>query len=91
MPRILDGRLSPGQLDALRMAANGLTSRQIAARLETTEDGVNLRLKHAARALGATSRTHAVAVALRTGALDLEDVAVPGGPRLSRYTAKEAA
>lgn len=64
MPRVLDGRLSPGQLAALRLAASGYTSRQIAARLSTTETGINLRLKTAAKSLGARSRTHAVVIAL---------------------------
>lgn len=57
--------LSPGQLAALRLAASGYTSRQIAARLDTTEQGVHLRLKEAQVRLGARSRTHAVVIALR--------------------------
>lgn len=57
--------LSPGQLDALRLAASGYSSRQIAHRLDTTEQGVHLRLKEAAVRLGARSRTHAVVIALR--------------------------
>ncbi|MFE0088795.1 LuxR C-terminal-related transcriptional regulator [Streptomyces sp. NPDC059016] len=76
MPRRPD-RISPGQLAALRLAANGLTSRQIAARLRTTEQGVHLRLKAAAHTLGATSRTHAVAIALRTGVLQPDEIQVP--------------
>lgn len=77
MPRVLDGRLSPGQLAALRLAANGLTSRQIAVRLDTTERGIHLRLTAVAASLGAKSRTHAVAVALRLGLLGLDDIALP--------------
>lgn len=57
--------LSPGQLAALRLAASGYTSRQIAHRLDTTEQGVHLRLKEAQVRLGARSRTHAVVIALR--------------------------
>lgn len=57
--------LSPGQLAALRLAASGYTSRQIAGRLNTTEQGVHLRLKEAQVRLGARSRTHAVVIALR--------------------------
>lgn len=77
MPRVLDGRLSPGQLAALRLAANGMTSRQIAVRLRTTERGIHLRLTAATNSLGANSRTHAVAVALRLGLLDLDDIVLP--------------
>lgn len=75
---VLDGHLSPGQLAALRLAANGFTSRQIAVRLGTTEQGIHLRLKAASKSLGASSRTHAVAVALRLGLLGLEEVRLPG-------------
>jgi DNA-binding CsgD family transcriptional regulator len=76
---VLDGVVPPGQLAALRLAANGLTSRQIAGRLGVSEQAIHLRLKVAAKSLGASSRTHAVAVALRLGVLALEEVHVPGG------------
>jgi DNA-binding NarL/FixJ family response regulator len=56
--------LTDGQLAALRLAASGYTSRQIATRLDTTEQGVHLRLKEACVRLGARSRTHAVVLAL---------------------------
>jgi DNA-binding NarL/FixJ family response regulator len=56
--------LSPGQLAALRLAASGYTSRQIATRLGTTERAVHLRLKEACVRLGARSRTHAAVIAL---------------------------
>ncbi|MFJ9420740.1 helix-turn-helix transcriptional regulator [Streptomyces sp. NPDC101249] len=69
--------LSPGQRDALRLAASGYTSRQIATRLGTTERGIHLRLKEAAVRLGARSRTHAVAIALRTGALRFDELELP--------------
>ena len=74
--------LSDGQLAALRLAASGYTSRQIAARLETTEQGVHLRLKEAAVRLGAKSRTHAAVIALRRCVIcfdELELPAVDGG------------
>ncbi|MFE9398629.1 LuxR C-terminal-related transcriptional regulator [Streptomyces flavidovirens] len=77
MPRVLDGRLSPGQLTALRLAANGHTSKQIASRVGVTEAAIHLRLTLAARSLGAASRTQAVAVALRLGLIDLDDIRVP--------------
>ncbi|MFP8960011.1 LuxR C-terminal-related transcriptional regulator [Streptomyces nanhaiensis] len=80
MPRALDGHLSPGQLAALRLAANGMTSREIARILGTTEQGIHLRLKTASKSLGAASRTHAVALALKRGLLDLDDVTDPRRP-----------
>lgn len=64
-PSVEGQPLSPGQLAALRLAASGYTSRQIATRLGTTEQGVHLRLKEATVRLGARSRTHAVVIALR--------------------------
>lgn len=73
-PRILDGRLTPGQLQALRMAANGMTAGQIARRLGTTETGIHLRLNQAARSLGAKSRPHLVALALVRGLLEPGDI-----------------
>lgn len=76
MPRLLN-RVSPGQLDALRMAANGFTSRQIAGRLGVSEQAVHLRLKAVAHALGARNRTHAVVVAARIGLLDIHDTRLP--------------
>ncbi|GHD70379.1 hypothetical protein GCM10010317_077590 [Streptomyces mirabilis] len=69
--------LSDGQLAALRLAASGYTSRQIAARLETTEQGVHLRLKEAAVRLGAKSRTHAVVIALRRCVIRFDDLELP--------------
>ncbi|MGY1439488.1 response regulator transcription factor [Streptomyces reniochalinae] len=79
MPRVLDGRLTPGQLQALRLAANGLTAGQIARRLGTTETGIHLRLNTAARALGARSRAHLVAVAMTQGLITPADIEPPHG------------
>lgn len=66
--------LSPGQIAALRLAASGYTSRQIAARLDTTEQGVHLRLKEAQVRLGARSRTHAVVIALRRAVIRFDEL-----------------
>ena len=81
--------LSPGQLAALRLAASGYTSRQIAARLDTTEQGIHLRLKEACVRLGARSRTHAVVIALRRCVIRFDELelgglrpqSAKGGPR----------
>ena len=77
MPRSLDGRVSAAQLAALRLAACGYTSRQIAERVGSTELAVHLRLNQAARSLGARSRVHAVAIAIVTGLIDPYDVEMP--------------
>jgi DNA-binding NarL/FixJ family response regulator len=65
--------LSPGQLAALRLAASGYTSRQIATRLGTTERAVHLRLKDVVR-LGARSRTHAAVIALRRHVIRFDEL-----------------
>lgn len=69
--------LTPRQLAALQLAASGYSSRQIAHRLNTTEQGIHLRLKEAAYRLGARSRTHAVVIALRRRLIDFNDLEYP--------------
>lgn len=66
--------LSPGQLAALRLAASGYTSKQIAHRLDATEQAIHLRLKEAQVRLGARSRTHAVVIALRRRIIRFDEV-----------------
>lgn len=66
--------LSAGELAALRLAASGYTSRQIAHRLNTTEQGIHLRLKSAAVKLGARSRTHTAVIALRRRVIDFSEL-----------------
>lgn len=73
-PSVEGQPLSPGQLAALRLAASGYTSRQIATRLQTTEQGVHLRLKEAQVRLGAHSRTHAVVIALARGVIRFDEL-----------------
>jgi DNA-binding NarL/FixJ family response regulator len=76
-PSVEGQPLSDGQLAALRLAASGYTSRQIANRLGTTEQGVHLRLKEAQVRLGARSRTHAVVIALRRAVIRFDDLDIP--------------
>jgi DNA-binding CsgD family transcriptional regulator len=85
VPRNLDSPLSAGELAALQLAASGYTSKQIARRLGTSEQGIHLRLKSATTKLHARSRTHAVVIALRRRVIDFGDVEMPStasrGPR----------
>ncbi|MEU5772661.1 LuxR C-terminal-related transcriptional regulator [Streptomyces venezuelae] len=69
--------LTAGQLAALRLAASGYSSRQIAHRLDTTEQGIHLRMKEATVRLGARSRTHAVVIALRRCLIHFDDIDIP--------------
>jgi DNA-binding CsgD family transcriptional regulator len=84
-PSVEGQPLSPGQLAALRLAASGFTSRQIAARLNTTEDGVSLRLREVRVRLGARSRIHAAVIALDRGVIRFDELDLPeptvAGPR----------
>ncbi|MFG3585068.1 LuxR C-terminal-related transcriptional regulator [Streptomyces sp. NPDC047990] len=67
-------QLSAGQLAALRLSAAGFTSKQIAGQLDTTEQGIHLRLKEAMVRLGAETRTHAVVIALRRHIITFDEV-----------------
>lgn len=58
--------LSDRQLAILRLVAEGLTSKEIATKLEIGPDGVNAHLRTIFSKLGASSRSEAVAIALRT-------------------------
>ena len=66
--------LTPRELDVLKLAALGLTDAQIACELHRrdgrplSEDSVGHVMASACRKLGASSRTHAVAIAVRAGA-----------------------
>lgn len=90
-PSVLGQPLSAGQLAALQLAASGYSSRQIARRLNTTEQGIHLRLKEAAIRLGARSRTHAVVIALRRCLIRFDDLDEPAynGPTVAEATAND--
>lgn len=71
VPRVA---LTEPQLEALVLAANGLTSAQIAHRLGCGRDAVNLRIRYAAHGLGASTRTHAVALAIAAGLIHPDEI-----------------
>lgn len=73
-PSVYGQPLTAGQLAALRLAASGYTSKQIAHRLDATEQAIHLRLKEAQTRLGARSRTHAVVIALRRRVIRFDEV-----------------
>ncbi|MGO1049818.1 response regulator transcription factor [Crossiella sp. CA198] len=60
---------SERELQALRMAANGLTNSQIGTRLGITDSAIKARLSRLYRALGVPNRAGAVAEAHRRGLL----------------------
>jgi len=57
--------LSGRQLKILQFVADGLTTKAISGKLEISPDGVNAHLRTIFSKLGASSRTEAVAIALR--------------------------
>jgi DNA-binding CsgD family transcriptional regulator len=78
-------RLSPSQLELLRLLAQGLTNCEIAARLATSPKSVGTRIYELKMRLHARTRTHIVAIAYERGLLPVaayEEIAVPErGPR----------
>lgn len=83
--------LSTGQVAALRLSAAGYTSREIASRLNTTEQGIHLRLKEAMVRLGAQTRTHAVVIALRRRVITFDEVEAARTTARHRSNRREAA
>jgi DNA-binding CsgD family transcriptional regulator len=61
--------LSPGECLVLQHAANGLTVNATAAVLQVTRQTVMSATRNARAKLGAANTTHAVAIALRAGAI----------------------
>lgn len=60
-------RLSPRELEVLRLIAEGLRTSEIACRLHVGESTVKLHLGHVYRKLGVAGRTEALAAGLRLG------------------------
>jgi DNA-binding NarL/FixJ family response regulator len=65
--RVTQVQLTPRELAALRLLANGESNKEIATSLEISERTVKSHLAHLFDKLGVTSRTEAVRVATRRG------------------------
>jgi two-component system NarL family response regulator len=65
--RVTQVQLTPRELAALRLLANGESNKEIATSLEISERTVKSHLGHLFEKLGVTSRTEAVRVATRRG------------------------
>jgi two-component system NarL family response regulator len=65
--RVTQVQLTPRELSALRLLANGNSNKEIASALEISERTVKTHLGHLFEKLGVTSRTEAVRVATRRG------------------------
>jgi LuxR family quorum sensing-dependent transcriptional regulator len=64
-------RLTARESEVLRWVANGKSAREIGEILDITKRTVDEHVQVAIRKLGATNRTHAVALALRDGLIKL--------------------
>ena len=63
--------LTGREIDVLRLIAKGNANKEIAARLFVTEETVKSHITHILGKLGANDRTHAVAIGLQRGIIEL--------------------
>lgn len=68
---VLDDALSEREASVLSLAASGNSNKQIAARLDISEETVKGHMKIVFSKLGAADRTHAVTIAAKRGLIDL--------------------
>ncbi|MBZ5622687.1 MAG: response regulator transcription factor [Acidobacteriia bacterium] len=66
-----DDGLTPREVDVLRLVACGNANKEIAAQLSLTEETVKSHIRNILAKLGANDRTHAVAIGLKRGIIDL--------------------
>jgi len=66
-----DEPLTTRELDVLRHVTEGSRNRDIAERLFISEETVKVHVKHIMEKLGASDRTHAMAIAARRGFIRL--------------------
>ncbi|MBI2849751.1 MAG: response regulator transcription factor [Chloroflexi bacterium] len=70
---ILYEELTPRELDVLRLVAEGLSNKEIAAKLVLSEKTIKNRISNIFAKLQVNDRTQAVLRALRTGLVHLPD------------------
>ena len=66
-----DDALTAGEVEVLRLIATGNGNKQVADRLSITEETVKGRVKNILSKLGANDRTHAAAIGLKRGIIQL--------------------
>ena len=67
-----DDPLTPREVDVLRLVAGGNANKIIAAELSLTEETVKSHIRNILSKLGANDRTHAVAIGLKRGIIQLQ-------------------
>jgi DNA-binding NarL/FixJ family response regulator len=63
--------LSPVEVRVLRLIAEGMSNKEIAAQLAVTEDAVKGQVRNILSKLGANDRTHAAMIGLKRGIIEL--------------------
>ena len=63
--------LTPREVDVLRLVAEGNANKEIAAHLSLSEETVKSHIRNILGKLGANDRTHAVAIGLKRGIIDI--------------------
>jgi len=66
-----DERVTPKEIEVLRLIAMGKANKEIAAQLLITEETVKSRVKSILAKLGANHRTHATTIGLKRGIIEL--------------------
>jgi DNA-binding NarL/FixJ family response regulator len=66
-----DQTLTPREVDVLRLVAKGNANKEIAAQLSLTEETVKSHIRNILGKLEANDRTHAVAIGVKRGIIDL--------------------
>jgi DNA-binding NarL/FixJ family response regulator len=66
-----DQALTPREVDVLRWVARGKANKEIAAQLSLTEETVKTHIRNILGKLEANDRTHAVAIGIKRGIIDL--------------------
>jgi DNA-binding NarL/FixJ family response regulator len=68
---VIEDALTPREIDVLKLTRDGLRNKQIAHELAIAETTVNFHIKNLVSKLRAHDRTHAAAIALRRGILEV--------------------
>ena len=66
-----DDALTPREVDVLRLVAGGNANKEIAVRLSLTEETVKAHVRNILGKLGASDRTHAVAIGVKRGIIEI--------------------
>jgi len=66
-----DDPLTPAEIEVLHLIAAGNSNKQIADKLDITEDTVKGRVRNILSKLGANDRTHAVTIGIKRGIIEL--------------------